>query len=103
MIINLLFFFSIFVFIYVFYLYLKFLICIELFSKRKIIETFKEKNLKKVLIVITVNNEEKNIKNRLDNIYDSNYPPNLLRVLVISDGSMDETNNIVQSLNRMNI
>ena len=103
MIINFLFFFSIFIFIYVFYLYLKFLIFIDLLSKRKLSKTFNEKNHEKVLIVITVNNEEKNIKNRLDNIYESDYPPDLLRVLVVSDGSMDKTNNIVQSLNYKNL
>jgi cellulose synthase/poly-beta-1,6-N-acetylglucosamine synthase-like glycosyltransferase len=44
-----------------------------------------------VCIVLVTLNEEQNIQARLRNLLDSQYPPEKLRVVVISDGSTDAT------------
>lgn len=50
-----------------------------------------------VTFIITVHNEEKRVAEKLDNVLRLDYPPERLEVLVASDGSVDATNNIVQS------
>ena len=49
-------------------------------------------------VVLTVRNEEKNIGNRLQNILESDFPADLLEVLVASDGSSDRTEDITRSV-----
>jgi cellulose synthase/poly-beta-1,6-N-acetylglucosamine synthase-like glycosyltransferase len=51
-----------------------------------------------VCIVLVTLNEEKNIEPRLRNLLDSQYPPEKLRILLISDGSTDATVTRAQSL-----
>jgi cellulose synthase/poly-beta-1,6-N-acetylglucosamine synthase-like glycosyltransferase len=50
-----------------------------------------------VTLIITVYNEEKRIKEKLENTQRLNYPAGKLQVLVVSDGSTDATNDIVRS------
>jgi len=59
---------------------------ISLFFKRKM-EYFEPE----ISIVIPAYNEEKNIKPCLDLIFESNYPKNKLEVVVVDDGSTDNT------------
>jgi len=47
-----------------------------------------------VSIILTVYNEEKVIKQRIGNLLELDYPRHLLQIIVASDGSDDETNNI---------
>ena len=49
-----------------------------------------------VTIMIVAHNEEKVIKDKLDNVCNLNYPKNKLRILVSSDNSTDNTNIIVE-------
>ena len=42
-------------------------------------------------IVLVTLNEEQNIEARLRNLLDSQYPPEKLRIVMISDGSTDAT------------
>jgi poly-beta-1,6-N-acetyl-D-glucosamine synthase len=51
-----------------------------------------------VTVVIAACNEENSIKERISNIYDTNYPVDLIHVMVVSDGSTDNTVKIVQDL-----
>jgi cellulose synthase/poly-beta-1,6-N-acetylglucosamine synthase-like glycosyltransferase len=49
-----------------------------------------------VTVVVTAYNEQKGIKAKLDNLLASDYPAALLDVIVASDASADETDNIVR-------
>lgn len=49
-----------------------------------------------VTLIITVHNEEKRVKDKLDNTLDLDYPREKLQILVTSDGSSDLTNKIVR-------
>src|SRR5215212_5735277 len=44
-----------------------------------------------VCVILAAHNEEKNIVERVRNLFASDYPPEKLRVMVVSDGSVDET------------
>jgi len=50
-----------------------------------------------VTLIITVYNEEKRIKGKIENTLKLDYPAGKLQVLVASDGSTDATNDIVRS------
>jgi len=50
-----------------------------------------------VTMIITACNEERRIKEKLENTIKLDYPPERLQVIVASDGSSDETNSIVKS------
>lgn len=49
-------------------------------------------------VLLTVHNEEKLIRGRINNLLDADYPANLLEILVASDGSTDRSNDIVELL-----
>ncbi len=49
-----------------------------------------------VTFIITAFNEEKRIREKLENTVALDYPPELLQVVVASDGSTDRTNDIVR-------
>lgn len=49
-----------------------------------------------VTIIIAVYNEEQKIKEKIDNTLNSFYPPEKREIIVVSDGSNDRTNEIVQ-------
>jgi cellulose synthase/poly-beta-1,6-N-acetylglucosamine synthase-like glycosyltransferase len=49
-----------------------------------------------VTLIITACNEEKRIREKLENTIELNYPREKLQVFVASDGSTDETNEIVR-------
>ncbi len=53
-----------------------------------------------VSILISAYNEEKVIENKIESIYKSNYPENKFEVLIGSDASIDETNNILSKLTK---
>jgi cellulose synthase/poly-beta-1,6-N-acetylglucosamine synthase-like glycosyltransferase len=50
-----------------------------------------------VTIIVTAYNEEKCIRAKLDNLAGLNYPPELVNILVASDGSSDATEKIAAS------
>lgn len=50
-----------------------------------------------VTMIITAYNEEKRIKDKLENTLALEYPKEMLQILVASDGSTDATNEIVKS------
>src|ERR1039458_3212921 len=62
-------------------------------NEHKIQKRFEPKD---VSILLTVYNGEKWIRDKLLSILDLDYPPELKRVTVISDGSTDRTDEIVQ-------
>jgi cellulose synthase/poly-beta-1,6-N-acetylglucosamine synthase-like glycosyltransferase len=56
-----------------------------------------------VTIIVTVYNEEKCIRAKLDNLAELNYPPELVDVIVASDASSDSTETIVASYDRLEV
>jgi cellulose synthase/poly-beta-1,6-N-acetylglucosamine synthase-like glycosyltransferase len=52
--------------------------------------------LPRVTLIIAACNEEKRIREKLENTLELDYPRDLLRVIVASDGSTDNTNAIVK-------
>jgi cellulose synthase/poly-beta-1,6-N-acetylglucosamine synthase-like glycosyltransferase len=50
---------------------------------------------RKVSVIVPVRNGEPWIRNKLDSLLASNYPAEMLKILVVSDGSTDETNSLV--------
>jgi cellulose synthase/poly-beta-1,6-N-acetylglucosamine synthase-like glycosyltransferase len=57
--------------------------------------------LPSVTIIVTVYNEEKCIRSKLDNLAELNYPRELVDVLVVSDASSDSTEAIASSYDRL--
>ena len=57
----------------------------------------KETGLPYITLIITAFNEESNIKNKIQNTLDLDYPSDLREILVASDGSTDRTNQYVQA------
>ena len=50
---------------------------------------------RQVSVIVPVRNGEAWVKRKLDSLLASNYPAEMLKILVVSDGSTDETNSLV--------
>ena len=55
-------------------------------------------NFLRVSIVIAARNEEENIERRIRNIMNQDYPKENLEIIIVSDGSMDATESIVEKI-----
>lgn len=83
--------------IMVFYAYFGYplsLILFGLFSKKTV---RKQSFFPEVSFIITAYNEEKRIREKIENTLTLNYPKEKLQIIVTSDGSTDMTNSIVKS------
>lgn len=56
-----------------------------------------------VSVVISALNEEKRIASRLENLLEQQYPGECLEILVVSDGSIDRTGEIVRTFSDRNV
>lgn len=86
-----------FLFFVLFYIYIGYPLLLFMFGK------FKKSSIKKdddftpfVTILISAYNEEKHIKEKLENVLSLDYPKDKLEVIVISDASTDKTDEIVR-------
>ena len=59
----------------------------------------KREFLPKVSVIIPAHNEEKSIREKIENLLQLNYPPERLEILVGNDGSQDRTASILNSVN----
>lgn len=66
----------------------------KLFIQKKVTQFNSE--LPEVTIVMAAYNEEKFIENKITNTLNLNYPKNKLKILVVADGSTDDTANLVK-------
>ncbi len=83
-----------------------FIFLLLIFSIFIISRFFKIKNnafKPKVSIVIPAYNEEKNIEECLSSIFNSNYPKNKLEVIVVDDGSTDNTLSILKKYKKIKV
>lgn len=80
----------------IFFAYFGYPLSLVVISKLGIKEVKKKSILPSLTLIITACNEEKRIREKLDNTLTLEYPSDLLQVIIASDGSTDETNNIVR-------
>lgn len=66
-------------------------------------QTNTESDLPFQSFIITAFNEEKHIKEKIENTLQVDYPRELLEIIVASDGSTDDTNQIVRSFANENV
>ena len=74
------------------------------------LKIFKNKNyeinedyLPSITLIICAYNEEKNIENKLQNVKELDYPHEKIQVILVDDGSNDNTVNIAKGFNYVNI
>ena len=81
------------------YCYFGYPICLALISNFKSRPVAKKEIAPKVSIILSVWNEQDVIRRKLINLLALDYPSDSLEIIVGSDGSDDETNNIIRSFN----
>lgn len=82
-----------------FYTYIGYgIICYLLvsFKKKSKIKALEEEDLPEVTHVIAAYNEEDIIQSKIDNCMGLNYPKSKIRTIIVTDGSSDNTQNIVK-------
>ena len=62
------------------------------------VSTSHMENYPRVSVVIAARNEEKNIERRIRNIMNQDYPKEKLEAIIVSDGSVDATDDIVKKI-----
>jgi cellulose synthase/poly-beta-1,6-N-acetylglucosamine synthase-like glycosyltransferase len=87
LIIEILIYFAIFIGLY----FTIFLFSIYLDNQKKIYKGVKKKNFPLVCLIVPCWNEAKNIEKTLHSLLNLNYPKNKLEIIVVDDGSIDET------------
>jgi biofilm PGA synthesis N-glycosyltransferase PgaC len=81
----------------IFYCYLGYPLLISLLSRFMSRPVRKSVILPSVSIIIAAHNEEDVIKAKLDNLFALDYPADKIEILIGSDASVDQTNQILQS------
>jgi len=87
-----LFFMSVILIIYAYFGYPFSLMMLSIISKK---DVFKDEIYPSITMIITAFNEEKRIKEKIENTLKLEYPKNKLQVIVASDGSTDDTDQII--------
>ncbi len=90
--------------IFIFYTYLGYPVLLFIRSKVLPRPIYKKYNAKLpfVSVVIAAKNEENNIEGRIINLFETDYPDTLYEIIVVSDGSIDSTNEIVERISKKN-
>ena len=76
------------------YVYVLYPLLVRLLARRIGLSIARGDCLPSVTIIVTAYNEEKSMQAKLDNLSGLNYPKELVRILVASDGSSDQTDAI---------
>ena len=92
--IEIIFYIFLFLIIYVYFGYILSLYIIGIFKHNKV-ESVKQYPY--VTLIIAVYNEEKYVKDKIENTIAIKYPSGMLQVIIASDGSTDRTNEIVSN------
>ena len=98
---KLLFFAVIVVILYVYAGYPLILFCIGLFRKRR--ANGAGDRIPSVALIISAHNEERIIRDKIENSLKLDYPKDRLKIVIASDGSLDGTNDVVRQYEGMNI
>lgn len=91
-----LFFFSIFFVLYTYGLYPLVITVWARVHPRRVTKKYRRVP---VSVVLAVRDEERHIETRIENLLAQDYPPEMVEVVVVSDGSTDRTVEIARSLN----
>jgi poly-beta-1,6-N-acetyl-D-glucosamine synthase len=85
---------------FIFYTYLGYplLLHIKSIFRKCPVSTGHTENYPRVSIVIAARNEEKDIERRIRNMMSQGYPKEKLEVIIVSDGSVDATDDIVKTI-----
>lgn len=84
---------------YLFSLYLLTFWLLTLIDKGGLKDNEKElKEIRKVTVAIPVYNEEKNVKDTIESVLNLEYPHGMIELIVVNDGSKDNTKNIIKSV-----
>lgn len=81
----------------VFHTYVGYPLLLALWSLKKPRSIDRAYGTPRVTIVVAAWNEERHIAARIENCLQQMYPPEMLEILVVSDGSTDKTSSIVRS------
>jgi cellulose synthase/poly-beta-1,6-N-acetylglucosamine synthase-like glycosyltransferase len=100
MVLELLFWFSLSVLGYVFF---GFIVLIWIFSKFRGQAVRKEDITPSISVILCAFNEAKHIRRKLANCLEFNYPMDKIEILVVSDGSTDDTDEILSILKNRSI
>ena len=73
-------------------------LCVISIFRKCPVSTDHVENYPRVSVVIAARNEGKNIERRIRNIINQDYPKEKLEVIIVSDGSEDATDDIVETL-----
>lgn len=90
----------------IFYVFIGYGILISLLSKfktRKPIADLSDEDLPEVTFLVAAYNEEDIIKEKILNTLNLDYPKNKLKIKVVTDGSNDNTNNIIQQFPKVEL
>ncbi len=66
-------------------------------------QTADDKSMFNVSLIVTAYNEEANIAEKLNNCLELDYPEDKLEIIVVSDGSTDSTNRIIEEFDSFRI
>jgi cellulose synthase/poly-beta-1,6-N-acetylglucosamine synthase-like glycosyltransferase len=91
---------SIFLILFAYFGYPFSLYILALFSNKRV---QRASFLPEVTLIITAYDEEKRIRNKLENTLTLEYPKEKLQIIVASDGSTDQTNEIVRNYHKNKI
>jgi cellulose synthase/poly-beta-1,6-N-acetylglucosamine synthase-like glycosyltransferase len=81
----------------VFHTYVGYPLLLTMWSMRRRPLLVRAYSTPRVTIVIAAWNEERNIAARIENCLQQVYPPEMLEIIIVSDGSTDKTSSIVES------
>lgn len=87
---------------FIFYTYLGYPIIVYLLSLLKKKKVTKGYQSPKISVIIAALNEEKYIGRKIINILKQNYPSDRMDIIIVSDGSRDNTEDIVRSFAKRN-
>ena len=79
------------------YSYFLYPLILKLMPARELTETASKTEMLELSLIITVHNEASRIREKLEGTLKIDYPANLLEIIIASDFSTDDTDNIVES------
>src|SRR5438093_5509252 len=80
------------------YVFVGFVLAVWLVSKLKHKPARKQEIMPSVSVIICAFNEQKHIRRKIANCLSLDYPRHLLEIIVVSDGSTDDTERILEDL-----
>lgn len=87
----------------IFYTFIGYPLLLRLVQKEKPVIICQNNMLPEITVVLCIYNCAHLLKNRIDNIFQSNYPQDKIKLLVVSDGSDDKPEIIISEFNNPSI